>query len=537
MACSKNPSSDCNASPTRTIPIRVETDKSNTAPCKTSRLRTDTLASSVVILIVVTLVQRSVGFGRGILLCRWLSPETLGQWELTYSFLLLAAPLAVLGVPGSYGRYLEHFRQRGHLHTFLRRTTAWTFLCAAVAIGTVVWCAPWFSYLLFRNYDNVNLIRGIALCLVTIILHHTLTSLLTALRLFRVVSAMSFAQSLLFASLALTLLCYDASVSSILIGYGVACLISSLGALFWVWPAIRDVEHPVEKLPQRDFWPQLLRFAFFVWLTNLLCHLFGIIDRYMLVHHSGMTDLEAQIQVGHYHSSRIVPLLLVSFADLLSGLAMPHLSNDWEAGRRDKVSKQLNLSLKMSGIGMLGFGVCVLLFAPLLFDVILQGKYSNGLVILPWTLAGCIWYGVYALAQNYLWCAEKTRLATLPLAIGLVLNIGLNLLLLPLWGLYGAVVATAVSSLVCLISILLLSKRYGLQLDRGTWLTAFAPTTLAAGPYLAVTVLAMLLVVSFYTRQIINEEEHAQLRKMFYSGLEKIKPLLKRRASSVPGRV
>ncbi len=485
----------------------------------------------MLILIVVTLVQRSVGFGRGILFCRWLSPETLGQWELTYSFLLLAAPLAVLGVPGSFGRYLEHFRQRGHLHTFLQRTMLWTSLCAVLAVGTVMWCAPRFSHLLFSNYESVNLVRGIALCLAAIILHHTLTSLLTALRLFRVVSAMNFAQSMMFAGLAIGLLCFDASVTSILIGYGIACFVASLGAAFWIWPELREIDRPSEKIPQRDFWPQLMRFAFFVWLANLLAHLFAVIDRYMLMHYSGMTDLEAQIQVGHYHSSRIVPLLLVSFADLLSGLVMPHLSSDWEAGRRKQVGKQLNLSLKMTGLGMLAFGVCVLLFAPLLFDVILQGKYNNGLVVLPWTLAGCVWYGIYALAQNYLWCAEKARLATIPLAIGLAINVALNLVLLPLWGLYGAVAATAIASLVCLVAILLLSGRFGLPLDRGTWLTALAPLSLAAGPAIAGTTLAILFTVTVGTHWILNPEEHTQLDQLIRETINKLKPFLRRRAS------
>ncbi len=486
------------------------------------------------ILIVVTLVQRSVGFGRGILFCRWLSPETLGQWELTFSFLLLAAPLAVLGVPGSFGRYLEHFRQRGHLHTFLRRTILWTVVCSLLAIGVILWFAPWFSYLLFSNYESVNLVRGIAVCLASIILHHTLTSLLTALRLFRVVSAINFAQSMLFASLAISLLWFDTSVTSILIGYGVACLISSFGAILWIWPELKEIDRPIEPLSQRNFWPQLMRFAFFVWLSNLLAHLFAVIDRYMLMHYSGLTDLEAQIQVGHYHSSRIVPLLLISFADLLSGLVMPHLSSDWEAGRREQVGKQLNLSLKLTGLGMLGFGVCVLLFAPLLFDVILQGKYNNGLVVLPWTLAGCVWYGVYALAQNYLWCAEKARLATLPLAIGLVINIGLNLVLLPMWGLYGAVAATAIASLFVLVSILLLSRPYGLPLDRGTWLTVLTPASLAAGPAVAGTALLVLCAATLGTRLILNDEEHTQLRQLVIDTFQKIKPFLQRRAS-VPG--
>jgi O-antigen/teichoic acid export membrane protein len=210
---------------------------------------------------------------------------------------------------------------------------------------------------------------------------------------------------------------------------------------------------------------------------------------------------------------------------------MPHLSKDWESGRREQVGKQLNLSLKLTGLGMLAFGVCVLLFAPLLFDVILQGKYNNGLLVLPWTLAGCVWYGVYALAQNYLWCAEKARLATLPLALGLAINIGLNLLLLPIWGLYGAVAATAIASLVCLVAILLLSKRYGLPLDRGTWLTILAPISLGAGTAIAGTTLVVLFTVTIGTRLILNDEEHSQLRQLALDTYHKVKPFLQRRKS------
>ena len=504
----------------------------NASKDKSSRLRTDTLASSVVILLLVTVVQRSVGFGRGMLFCRWLDPETLGEWEMAYSFLLLAAPLAVLGIPGSFGRYLEYYRQRGHLHTFLQRTTAWTVFFSSIAVGIVVWFAPQFSQLLFGTDDQTGLIHGIALCLAAIIVHHTLTSLLIALRLFRVVSVMNFLQSLMFACFALSFLAVNRNVESIVMSYGVACLVASLGTICWVWPGLKKVEHPTDRLPQFEFWPRLLRFAFFVWLTDLLNHLFAIVDRYMIVHYSGMSPSEALAQVGYYHSSRIVPLLLVSVADMLGGMIMPHLSHDWEAGRRDQVGKQLNLSIKLTSLGMLAFGVCVLLFSPLLFEVVLAGKYSDGLGVLPWTLAGCVWYGSYLISRNYLWCAEHTRLAATPLGIGLFLNILLNLLLLPLWGLQGAVIATAVSTLFALSIILLLSRRHGLPTDAGTWILIASPLALAYGTTSGIVALALLLFATFSTHVILSSEEREQLQTLFEQYYSKLKPWFQRRRSA-----
>jgi hypothetical protein len=93
--------------------------------------RAETLAASVVILLGMTVAQRLVGFGRGVIFCRWLPVEELGQWDAAFAFLNLAGPLVVLGLPGSFGRYVEHFRQRGQFHVFLRRT----------AVVTAPW--PW----------------------------------------------------------------------------------------------------------------------------------------------------------------------------------------------------------------------------------------------------------------------------------------------------------------------------------------------------------------------------------------------------------
>jgi O-antigen/teichoic acid export membrane protein len=466
----------------------------------------------VIILLTVTIVQRTIGFGRGILFCRWLSPEALGQWEMVYSFLMLAAPLAVLGVPGSFGRYAEHYRQRGHLRTFLRRATTWTLACTIVAAALVNVFAEEISSLIFGRQQEAALMRDIALCLAAVVFHHTLSALLTALRLYRIVSAMNFAQSILFAGISLALIWRQPSLASILYAYAVGCLIASAGALYWAWPALRAVDSDASApLGHVEFWGKLLRFAFFVWVTNLLTNLFAIIDRAMLVHCGGMTPDEALDQIGHYHSSRIIPLLMVSVADLLAGLVMPHLSHDWETGRRAQASQRLNLAVKLTSLGMLAFGAAVLAAGPFIFGVVLQGRYDNGLAVLPWTMAGCVCYGVYVVAQCYLWVVERTRLTVVPLLLGLAVNVLLNLVLVPAYALYGAVLATGVSTLVCLLSVLELSRRCGLEVDRGTWLLAVAPIALGFGPWPAMAVCLAAAVAAAGTSTLISPVERRAL--------------------------
>lgn len=510
-----------------------ESDTPTLAPPRRS-VQADTLAASVVILLIATVVQRTVGFGRSVLFCRWLTPEALGEWEMVYSFLMLAAPLAVLGVPGSFGRYAEHYRQRGQLRTFLHRAAIWTGVCTIAALGLIEFFAPEFSTLIFGQEDLASLVRGIGLCLASVIVHHTLTALLAALRLYRIVSAMNFVQSLLFAGVSLGLMWYEPSIANIVWGYAIASVGGSAFALVWAWPALFHLEPASSRLPHGMFWAKLLRFAFFVWVSNLFSQLFAVVDRYMLVHCAGLSPAEALDQVGHYHSSRVIPLLLVSIAELLSGMIMPHLSHDWEIGRHDHVGQRLNTGVKLTSLGMLLGGAAILAAAPFLFHVVLEGRYDEGLAVLPWTLAGCVWYSIYCIAQNYLWCAEKTRLATAPLGLALVANVALNLFLLPTYGLHGAVLATAISTALALGTVLVLSARHGMRLDAGTWLLAASPTAIGFGTWPAIAMCFTLSVAALTTTLVFTLDERRELTASVRESVATFLPFLNRRRAPAP---
>jgi polysaccharide transporter, PST family len=476
------------------------------------RLRPDTLAASVAVLLIANLVQRSVGFGRGVLFCRWLSPDELGAWDLAYSFLLLAAPVVVLGLPGCFGRYLERFRQRGQLRTLLRRASIWTASLTLAAVGILALDTPRFSQLIFGQPDRRAMVLIIAACLAAVILHHFLEAVFAALRKFTIVSTMHFCQSMLFALLSITLLWFwGFNAEAVVIAYGGACLASVIIALIWKGGALAADVSPDEGVSHRDFWPPLLRFALWIWITNFLCHLFAVVDRYMLVHWSGLDDVEALALVGHYHASRMIPMLFLSVADLLTGIVTPYLSHDWEAGARQRVSDHLNLILKLASLVMFAGSVFVLLVAPLLFRYVYDGRYDEGLAIMPWPMTYCVWYGLLLIAQNYIWCAEKARLATVPLAAGLLVNIAANLVLIPVWGLLGAVVSTTIATGLALAALYVINHRQGMQIQPGLIWMSLAPASMCGGVWCGLAGLTVLAVLLPFSRTLITQPERDEI--------------------------
>ncbi len=495
-------------------------------PAVATALRTDTLADSVLILLGLTVVQRLVGFCRAVLFCRWLQPEQLGQWDMAFSFLILASSLAVLALPGAFGRYVERFRRQGQLRTFLRRTIVLCAGLAAVAIVLIHLGRQWFSYLIFGTTDQAELVTLLAVSMAAMVAFNFLTELFTALRNVRVVSCMQMGLSLVFAVLGICLLLtWQCTATSVVVAYGGASLITAVGAAWWLrrtWKASPPVAVPITH---RALWANMAPFAAWVLIGSLLANLFEIADRYMIVHYSTMPAAEALGLVGNYHSSRVVPLLLVSIAVMLSTMIMPHLSHDWEAGHRARAAAQLRLFLKLFGFALSAAAVAVLFAAPLLFGVAFQGKFAGGLAVLPWTLTYCTWFGLLIVAQNYLLCAEKVRLISLALLIGLVVNIGLNLLLLPRLGLLGAVLATTAANLVALLLICTFNHMLGFHIDRGTRVILALPLAGCLGPWVGLLVLIAVALEAVGSNRLLSPEEKRQLAEGWTKYMERFKGL------------
>ncbi|MBN2216387.1 MAG: oligosaccharide flippase family protein, partial [Pirellulales bacterium] len=202
--------------------------------------RADTLADSVVILLGLTVLQRAIGFGRSVLFCRWLPAEELGQWDITFGFLMLAAPLAILSLPSALSRYLEYYRQRGATRALISRISLATLLMAVAAAGVLVAGREWVSYLIYGAPDQTGLVTLLAVVLVITIVTNLVVELLNALCYVRALSIVHLANSLVFAVLGAVLVLGAAkTATNVVLAYAGACVLSTIGAIWYLWPTWR----------------------------------------------------------------------------------------------------------------------------------------------------------------------------------------------------------------------------------------------------------------------------------------------------------
>ena len=475
-------------------------------------LPSDSIADSVLILLALTGVQRLVGFARSILFCRWLDPEQLGQWDMAFSFLMLAAPVAMLSLAAAFPRYVPHYHQRGQLRALVRRTALACAVMAGLAIGLILLAQRGFSQLIFGTPQRTELVALLAVGLAGVIAMNYLIELFSALRNVRLIAGLQLLNSPTFAGLGgYLLLTWHCAAVSVLLAYVGACALTATVGSIWLMRHWRALPGDGEPPPHRALWAKLLPFAAWIWVTNIIANLFVIADRYMIVHYSTFSTSEALAQVGEYHSSRVLPVFLISITAAVSSIVTAHLAHDWETGRRDRVAARLNLFLKLFGFALSAAAVMILFVAPLLFGVAFSGKFASGLAVLPWTLTYCLWFAMFGIADNYLLCREKAYLGSIALGVGLVVNVGLNLVLLPRLGLLGAVLATTAANLVALVLLSGLSRLLGLRIDAGTWVALALPAVVCLGPWVALVVLVAVAVEAAIRDRLLSPEEKRQL--------------------------
>ncbi|MFN9436849.1 MAG: lipopolysaccharide biosynthesis protein [Planctomycetota bacterium] len=484
----------------------------------------DSLVSGMSWMLVINLLQRGVGFARNIALCYFLSEAQLGLWGLASSFFCLAAPLAVLGLPGTFGRFVEVYRSRGQLVRFL-------LMSIVIALSGYLTLA--FSLVFFCGISSVAIfgepLSAWDMCLVTsalgfIILFNAITELVSGLRMPKTVSSMHAANSVAFTLLSLIGLYWFRDWRILVVAFAGATLVGIAPSVHVLLSLGRGSCQDQQPVPWSTIARRVLPFAASVWVINFLLNSFDLVDRYGLLHFSSQANLNDDVHslVGQLHSGKLIPTLLSNFAVMLSGVVLPYLAADWECGRLDRVVSSLRTSVKFGSIFFLMMSIGALIASPFLFTWLLHGRYADGLAILPKALTVCCWMSIALFLSNYFWCAERGRLLGVLTAAGLIANVGLCFWWIPAMGLHGAMNANVVASGFLLVLMIFALKQWKIEFDASTYVVLSAPLVLMLGPVPAAFVCGAMIIAVSRTSWLLSTEEKQGIDALIVPRLQRL---------------
>ncbi|MBI2060049.1 MAG: polysaccharide biosynthesis C-terminal domain-containing protein [Nitrospirae bacterium] len=163
-------------------------------------------------------------------------------------------------------------------------------------------------------------------------------------------------------------------------------------------------------------------------------------------------------QLGYYASAYSVFKVFDMITRLPAQMLFSSLSGLWHRGESHQVLKTYRDTHRY--LVLLGWPI---MLAGIGFSDVIMGWFGDDFrqatPALRILLAGCLLHSVAQLTGNILLATNRPFQASIPIGVGSLLNVGLNLLLIPVWGLSGSAAAGLISyALMAVLTLILVAR-------------------------------------------------------------------------------
>lgn len=201
----------------------------------------------------------------------------------------------------------------------------------------------------------------------------------------------------------------------------------------------------------REKWPRFLKFSLPLVPRGLILFLMATTDRWCIAHFLAPEALGLYAVAAKF--SMLMTLVVVTFRQALWPIALDALQS---ADGPDFLRTTARFYL---GLGSAGI-VVLTAFSPFLVRLLTPAEYHQAYPVIGILAWQPLFYGFSLIAAAGMWKVEKTGWSAFTMAFTAVLNVVLNILLIPRLGINGAALATAVSFLIWNLADLAVSEHF-----------------------------------------------------------------------------
>ncbi|GAI07169.1 unnamed protein product, partial [marine sediment metagenome] len=198
----------------------------------------------------------------------------------------------------------------------------------------------------------------------------------------------------------------------------------------------------------REIFSTLMKYGVFVMLTAAAGMFLGRIDVLMLAYFKGMSD------VAFYEVALPIATIILIAITPLTAFLFPTISHYYH-NRQFKMIRSILQAIYNTGFFLfLPLGIIFFLFPQEIIIVLFGPKYVSARIALQILSIGFIFKGFSLLNFAVALGIGKVKTKSLIIFIGAILNVILNFVLIPPFGITGAAIATSLSFLVMFIASL-----------------------------------------------------------------------------------
>jgi O-antigen/teichoic acid export membrane protein len=200
----------------------------------------------------------------------------------------------------------------------------------------------------------------------------------------------------------------------------------------------------------RSLWPKLIKFGLPLLPAELGLFIMNSTDRWF---------------IRYYHGQELLGIFSISakFTILIAFVVEMFRKAWWPIAMESMHSEDGVLIFKTLSRFYLGFGTAAVVYlafiSPWLIKLLTASAYHSGYKIVGIMAFQSLFYGFYLIGAVGIWKSEKTYITSITIILAGVLNILLNYVLVPKYGILGAAIANSISYLVWIIASILISEK------------------------------------------------------------------------------
>ncbi|TRX13389.1 flippase [Flavobacterium gawalongense] len=377
-------------------------------------------------LILDKILRLGVGLIVGVLVARYLGPVLFGKWNYAIAFISLVSALATLGLDQIVVKHLLDKNEEEYvlLGTAFYLRLIGCFICTLIVLGYFLFFKNDIQLLLvaiftalnlwFQTFDVIDLKnQSLLQSRKTVVVKNSVFVLISVLRLFFVY--------------------FECSLLSFVILGLVECILGALGLILYY--GINNFKKWKFNI---DYCVVLLKQAWPLILSGIVIMMYMRLDQIMI------GEIIGERAVGLYSVSTRFTELWYFIPSVFATSFFPKLVEKFNTNTKNYYDVCLKL-LKLLFLVSFSIGV----FFTFSSDFIINFLYGREYKMSVFALQISIWTGVFVFwgvaAGNMLVIEHLNKHNLIKSVQGLLLNVILNLVLIPKYGINGAAVATLIS--------------------------------------------------------------------------------------------
>jgi O-antigen/teichoic acid export membrane protein len=378
-----------------------------------------------------------------VIIARGVGPNAYGQLSLALMIIGIATTLSYLSVGSGLKKFIPEFRSRddkASIRGIVISALQMTFPVSLIIFGVVFFGADIIAVRAFDNPELIPLIKVLSLTIpigqlssvfidTTVAFNKIIYKTITVRILQNIVQVL--------VTLGLLLMSYE--VISAAWGWVAGATLSLILSFYFMEKKIGPILF--SKTETEYHRTKLLRYSAPLLLSGMIGTIMGWADTGLLGYY--MTDFE----VGLYNAALPTALLIVLPHQAIGSLAVTSFS---ELKERNEKSIEESLKTATFWIYSLVFPtfLVLLLFSEQLLKLLWGSQYTQASVALSILAGGYLIDAMAGRVGSFLKAKGYTRYILYNNLLALALNLVLNIILIPIYGIIGAAIATASSTIL-----------------------------------------------------------------------------------------